>query len=223
MLRKCLIFILATAVLAAPCTVSAADINSSSTEESTAGDDEDWTENEITNSFYVPKSAFHSDYDYEEYCKRMYNNGYMDEYYNWTDEALDYITNPTKEKSEALDESAKALVEERVEEGKIAPEDNPFLTYEEREAIKNSVSPTPVTDEAGTDSTEEPTTEEPEFTVTPTEEPTETITEEDVEPEETNEDTWDDTDNNFIGKFVAAAAITAIVMLLYYIYRKRNK
>lgn len=130
MLKKAFYAAVCTAFLfmaAVPVSVMATD----------SAETDDWTENEITNSFYMPKAAFQTVYDYEEYCERMYKNGYMDEQYNWTDEALDYINNPTKEKSEALDKSAKALVESRIAEGKMDAADNPFLTYEERMALQD--------------------------------------------------------------------------------------
>ena len=96
-----------------------------------AADDEEG----VTQSFYRPKSTFRTAYDYEQYCKSMYDYGYMDEDYNWTPAAQDFINNKTVETAIAVDENARAIVQKRVEDGEIAEEDNPYLTYDEKQKI----------------------------------------------------------------------------------------
>ncbi len=116
-----------------PNTVYASDNNTEITD-----NEDDLETEESTNTFYIPESSFQSYYDYEKYCERMYKNGYMTEDYKWTSDAQNYIDNPTVENSEMLDKSAQELVKDRIENGKMSPEDNPFLTYEERERLKKN-------------------------------------------------------------------------------------
>lgn len=98
-------------------------------------------ENEIAQTFYRPKSAFRSSIEYENYCSDMYNHGYMDENYEWTSLAQSYIDNPTIEGYDKLDSEARALVNERVESGKMKKSDSPYLSYEEyQQAIKEESS-----------------------------------------------------------------------------------
>ena len=107
--------------------------------------------NGFTNTFYTPKSRFRSDYEYEKYCERMYNQGYMDEDYQWTPQAKTFINNMTEKNYNTLDKAARELVEERIENGDMKKSDSPYLTYEERqEALaeeaamqESSGSPTP--------------------------------------------------------------------------------
>ena len=33
---------------------------------------EEQNNEELTNTFYIPESSFQSEYDYQDYCKRMY-------------------------------------------------------------------------------------------------------------------------------------------------------
>ena len=103
-----------------------------------AADDEEG----VTQSFYRPKSTFRTAYDYEQYCKSMYDYGYMDEDYNWTPAAQDFINNKTVETAIAVDENARAIVQKRVENGEIAEEDNPYLTYDEKQKILEKKSET---------------------------------------------------------------------------------
>lgn len=103
--------------------------------ESTPDVDEnyDWTQDEgLTNTFYIPKSRFQSSYTYEKYCQQMYNQGYMDESYNWTLAAQRYINNMSVETYNALDEDARELVKEHIEDGSMKPEDSPYITAEEK-------------------------------------------------------------------------------------------
>lgn len=50
---------------------------------------------ELTQGFYLPKSSFRSDESYQDYCKQMYNFGYMDKNGNWTPSAKNFINNQT--------------------------------------------------------------------------------------------------------------------------------
>ena len=99
-----------------------------------ASEDDDWL-NGLTNTFYIPRSRFMTDYDYELYCERMYNQGYMDDNYEWTPAAQNYINNMTPENYDALDTEARALVQERIENGDMKASDSPYITYEERQEL----------------------------------------------------------------------------------------
>ena len=57
----------------------------------TNGDYDYTKDEEYTQSFYRSKSLFQSSYEYEEYCKQMYNMGYMDSDYEWTPAAQNFI------------------------------------------------------------------------------------------------------------------------------------
>lgn len=199
-------------------------------EETTETDD--WTDNGITNTFYRPKAAFQTRFDYEEYCEQMYKNGYMDEDYNWTDEALDYINNPTKETSEALDKSAKTLVESRIAEGKMDAADNPFLTYDERMALLDENSGSSTGENTG--GITEPATEDGTEAVSETMEDenteySETIAEEDTEEAESTAPTESEaesesetieTKGGFFKKAILAAIITVIVFVVYFLWQR---
>lgn len=88
----------------------------------------------VTQSFYMPKSLFQSSYEYQKYCEQMYSYGYMDNGYNWTDSATEFINNPTVENYNAVTEEAKKILKERVESGEIDESDN---IYNELERAQN--------------------------------------------------------------------------------------
>lgn len=92
-------------------------------------------EDELTQTFYMPKAMFRTDSDYADYCQRMYQYGYMDSNYNWTDSAQSFIANQTMENAQKAGEEAKAIVQQRVEDGEINEEDNPYLTYDEVQQV----------------------------------------------------------------------------------------
>lgn len=202
--------------------------------EEEAESEEDWTSEEATNTFYVPESNFQSYYDYEIYCERMYKNGYMTEDYEWTDDAKRYIDNPTAENSETLNESAKDLVEERVEKGEMKPEDNPFLTYEEREEIKNSsmqdMNPSQSDTSDKIDDLPEPDIEE---MLEEVDENKEELQEEltgsnkktDSESDDNDSETslQEETKSNIFGKIILSIFVTIMMIAVYYIYRKSKE
>lgn len=98
--------------------------------------DYDWTEEEEqTQTFYREKSQFRSSFEYEEYCEEMYRLGYMDSNYEWISSAKDYINNMTQSSFDILDADAKEIIAQRIENGEIEPEDNPYLTYDERQEL----------------------------------------------------------------------------------------
>lgn len=95
---------------------------------------DEWSpEGELTNSFYIPKSRFMSSYDYAEYCQKMYLQGYMDEDYEWTSAARNYINNMTVDNYNKLDQDARAIVQRRIERGEMKKSESPYLTAEERD------------------------------------------------------------------------------------------
>ena len=96
----------------------------------------DYTQDEeLTQNFYRPKTAFSSDVDYKRYCQNMYNHGYMDENYKWIPSAQNFINNMSAENMQILDDDAKQIVQERIDEGKMSYEDSPYLTYDEKEKM----------------------------------------------------------------------------------------
>ncbi|PWY60535.1 hypothetical protein DMI82_04220 [Blautia sp. BCRC 81119] len=103
-----------------------ANSNESETSEEDLNEDD-----ELPDTFYRPKSTFTSSYDYEEYCKEMYRHGYMDENYNWTPAAQNYIDNMNAETLETLNKDAKGTVEQRVADGEMKQIDNPYISYDE--------------------------------------------------------------------------------------------
>ena len=110
-------------------------------DDSATNGDYDYTEyEEYTQSFYRPKSLFQSSYEYEEYCKRMYNMGYMDSDYDWTPAAQDFIDNMTGDNMKALDKNAKEIVQQRIKDGEMKEEDNPYLTYDQKQALSEKKS-----------------------------------------------------------------------------------
>ena len=117
-------------------TVYASEIE---TESETVDNDEGYPyEGMQTQTFYHPRSYFKTDKDYQTYLNQMYSYGYMDDNYDWTDSAQNYINNPTYDNSVSAAENAKAVVEKRVEDGEIDYVDNPYLTYDEQQAwLKN--------------------------------------------------------------------------------------
>lgn len=102
--------------------------------------------NEVTESFYIEKSSFSSSFEYEKYCQKMYNYGYMDDNYNWTSEARQCINDMTKENMDKLSTAAKSLVNERIETGKMKKSDNPYLTYEEKQQALKEEAETSATE-----------------------------------------------------------------------------
>lgn len=169
-----------------------------------------------SNSFYVPRSRFMSSYDYEIYCERMYNHGYMDENYEWTPEAKTYINNMTTENYEALDQAARVLVEERIENGTMKRSDSAYLTYEERqEALKEER-------EATANPTEEAVTLQPDNPSTSQENPDITSGVE-MEPVVTEvPELTEEPDTGSPARIVIFAILAAAVALgAYHIYRRQ--
>lgn len=116
--RLLLVFCIATIILLFPIHIFAAEIEG----ETTSIETEDVSGENCGDTFYVPKSAFRSQKDYEAYCKEMYYMGYMNEDYEWTTEAKRYIKYPNnKEITDTLNESAEKIREERKEKGLDVP------------------------------------------------------------------------------------------------------
>lgn len=191
-------------------------------------EDDSYPADEVTNTFYRDKSTFTSEFDYKVYCEKMYNWGYMDEKFEWTPAAKDYINDMTVENYKKLDEDARAKVEERIEEDKMEPEDSPYITYEERQAIIEEKNPSGVptgiptekpvptgtpSGEPAVNVTTEPTVEPTaEPTIEPTAEPTEEPTEEPAE----SSSIW-----GMLSKVVIVVLSGAVALIAYFIYRKQ--
>lgn len=190
------------------------------------------------NSFYVPKDRFQSSYEYDEYCKRMYKEGYMDVNKNWTPAAQDFINNPTQGELNQLTEDRKELIQERIDNGDMLPEENPFLTYDEREAIIKDreagklPSPSGFTEEELHEYQSSETNEEQlekeaqeDFEQELEKEQEELLKQEAEindaeakakEKEEKDKGVW-----GIISKIIIAAGIAAIILIGYYIYKRQ--
>lgn len=174
---------------------------------------------ELTNTFYRPKSSFQSDYEYQDYCKQMYNQGYMDENYEWIPEAQDYINNMNVKTYNSLDEKAREIVDERIKNGDMKPEDSPYITYEERQRILNKNDAITSNDNNNNQNVQETTenVEKQESNNDIVSEPetiSETQTEEQAEPKK--QSTWD-----VIKRVLLIITIFGIVIAAYAIYRRQ--
>ena len=67
--------------------------------------------------FLREPSSFSSYIEYYNYCKEMYNAGYMNADFSWTPEAYAYAMSPTDENYEKLQESLKKNREKADDEG----------------------------------------------------------------------------------------------------------
>lgn len=131
--RKSHIYRILTALLMLGCT--AVPVCAAETPETLADDTSGPGDDELTQTFYMPKSMFRTDIDYQDYCERMYKYGYMDKNYNWSSAAQNFIVNQTLENAEKAEQAAQAAVQERIDNGELEEEDNPYLTYDERQKI----------------------------------------------------------------------------------------
>lgn len=125
-----MIMIMFLSVISANCFyVYAADNNSIKEENDETIDDEGG------DTFYCPKSTFTSSDDYDSYCREMYRRGYMDKNQNWISEVKDYLNNKTQENADKLNSKAKSIIEQRIQDGEMKPEDNPYITDEKKDEI----------------------------------------------------------------------------------------
>ena len=176
-------------------------------------------------TFYMPESVFHTKYDYEEYCKRMYEHGYMDSNYNWTDDAETYINNPNEKNYEILDKNAKQTIQDRIDRGIMNAEDNPYLTYEEKQAIIKQKEQEENQQSDGDGTNDDGSIVEQEVSVTPeitehtehTEQPEQEVTK---APDEEKQEPMSET--NKLGKTISytiiVLAIAIIADIAYSIY-----
>lgn len=189
--------------------------------------DYDWTEEEEqTQTFYRKKSTFQSSYDYEIYCEEMYKLGYMTKNHEWTSAAKDYINNMTQETFEALDIDAKEVINQRIEDGELAPEDNPYLTYDERqELIKEK-------EEENNNQSDVNESENNEGAETEDNTDTDIVEEENKENEEDNKNEQEKveteeakeeekTSGNTINRVMMVIFAAVIILGAYYIYKKQ--
>lgn len=196
----------------------------------------DYTKDEeYTQSFYMPKSSFHSDADYKRYCQNMYNMGYMNSDYEWTSDAQNFINNSTGDNMKTLSQNARNIVEDRIKSGEMSYEDSPYLTYDEKQKITSGkatydevLSDRNTTgnneESSDTKNSEEPTetpvvTNEPEDEEAFTNEAeTPTVTPEEQEPEEQLE-------GSSFGIFrtvIMVALVLFIAIGSYFIYKKQS-
>lgn len=173
----------------------------------------------------MPESVFHTKYDYEEYCKRMYEHGYMDSNYNWTDDAETYINNPNEKNYEILDKNAKQTIQDRIDRGIMNAEDNPYLTYEEKQAIIKQKEQEENQQSDGDGTNDDGSIVEQEVSVTPeitehTEQPEQEVTK---APDEEKQEPMSET--NKLGKTISytiiVLAIAIIAAIAYSIYRRQ--
>lgn len=217
--------------LFAVCHANAADVNEDDLT-NTQTEEIDNQESEPINdesmggdTFYMPESVFHTKYDYEEYCKRMYEHGYMDSNYNWTDDAETYINNPNEKNYEILDKNAKQTIQDRIDRGIMNAEDNPYLTYEEKQAIIKQKEQEENQQSDGDGTNDDGSIVEQEASATPeiteyTEQPEQAVTK---VPDEEKQETTPET--NKLGKTISytiiVLAIAIIAAIAYSIYRRQ--
>ena len=101
----------------------------------------------------------------------MYNMGYMDSDYDWTPAAQDFIDNMTGDNMKALDKNAKEIVQQRIKDGEMKEEDNPYLTYDQKQALSEKNSKDSQTEDSENASSDMSTSKDDNtITVTPEEE-----------------------------------------------------
>lgn len=207
-------------------TVETNEEESTKIDDSAINGDYDYTQYERhTQSFYMPQSYFASSYDYEEYCKKMYRYGYMDSNYNWTDDAETYINNPNEKNYEILDKNAKQTIQDRIDRGIMNAEDNPYLTYEEKQAIIKQKEQEENQQSDGDGTNDDESIFEQEASVTPeiteyTEQPEQAVTK---VPDEEKQETTPET--NKLGKTISYTIIVLVIAIIaaiaYSIYRRQ--
>lgn len=179
-------------------------------------------------TFYRPKASFMSSDEYNKYCEEMYRYGYMDENYNWSSAAKDYINNMTEENNKAAFEDGKATVEKRIKNGKMELEDSPYLTSEELEKRQKAQQETdtqedevPVTDaEDGSmpDNEFENSNEDYEET---DDDIYDMSNEQDEQEDENSEEPAQQKKGGLLGKVIMAILICGIAIVSYSIYRRQ--
>lgn len=218
-----LFFAQSTNVFASSNEESSVSSQNEATEEDLSEEDDD----ELSDTFYRPKSTFTSSYDYEEYCKEMYRHGYMDENYNWTSAAQNYIDNMNVETLEALNKDAKETVEQRVADGEMKQIDNPYISYDEwkklsEENSENENSKSESSTESSTDTqAESESPGEDDFLVSePSSEDDSAIT---ATPEEQTEQETKKTSSlaNRIKLVFMVLLAAGIALITYSIYKKQ--
>lgn len=207
-------------------TVETNEEESTKIDDSAINGDYDYTQYEShTQSFYMPQSYFASSYDYEEYCKKMYRYGYMDSNYNWTDDAETYINNPNEKNYEILDKNAKQTIQDRIDRGIMNAEDNPYLTYEEKQAIIKQKEQEENQQSDGDGTNDDESIVEQEASVTPeiTEHTEQSEQEVTKAPDEEKQEPMSET--NKLGKTISytiiVLAIAIIAAIAYSIYRRQ--
>ena len=179
-------------------------------------------------TFYRPKASFMSSDEYNKYCEEMYRYGYMDENYNWSSAAKDYINNMTEENNKAAFEDGKATVEKRIKNGEMELEDSPYLTSEELEKQQKAQQETdiqedevPVTDaEDGSmpDNEFEDSNEDYEET---DDDIYDMSNEQDEQEDENSEEPAQQKKGGLLGKVIMAILICGIAIVSYSIYRRQ--
>ena len=160
------------------------------TEENEEKNDYTW------NTFYVPKSQFMTESDYEAYCESMYNLGYMDEHYEWTSAAKKFIENPeNQEIADELEADRQKRLQER--ESVEISDNNNDLEDEEQYTDNN--------DDKEYDSQTKPGTMD------------------EVKDEEKNEESSSFNISDIIVKFFAAIFVVGVIVFTYKCYKKSQE
>lgn len=204
------------------------DINSDSNNEYT-DDFIEGVDGEAYNVFYRPKTSFITDSEYKEYCKEMYRYGYMDSNYNWTATAQNCIDNPSDETYQKMSEEARQTVDERVQNGEMEAEDNPYYTYEELQQIKNKQEQSANQQNTEGNGSEDDGSmiddeENTNITETPEESTSETkdsTTEQKTEESEKEEEKETSKTGKVLSYTIIILCITGIAAVAYSIYRKQ--
>ena len=186
-------------------------------------------DDELTQGFYLPKSSFRSDESYQDYCKQMYNFGYMDKNGNWTPSAKNFINNQTSEKMKALDDNAKEVVEQRIEKGEMSFEDSPYLTSEEKQKMEKEEAKEATQQSDGTGTKDNDSLLDNEDADSSDNSESDTISSDYEDESDMDADEEDDSveepaqqkKGSLFGKIIMAILICGIAIVSYSIYRRQ--
>lgn len=204
--------------------------NSEEIDDSATSASYDYTKDEpFTQGFYREKAAFQSDDDYKDYCKNMYNYGYMNKAGNWTPSAKNFINNQTSENMKALDDNAKEVVEQRIEKGEMSFEDSPYLTSEEKQKMEKEEAKEATQQSDGTGTKDNDSLLDNEDADSSDDSESDTISSDYEDESDMDADEEDDSveepaqqkKGSLFGKIIMAILICGIAIVSYSIYRRQ--
>ena len=165
----------------------------------------------------------------KDYCKNMYNYGYMDKNGNWTPSAKNFINNQTSENMKALDDNAKEVVEQRIEKGEMSFEDSPYLTSEEKQKMEKEEAKEATQQSDGTGTKDNDSLLDNEDADSSDDSESDTISSDYEDEADMDADEEDDSveepaqqkKGSLFGKIIMAILICGIAIVSYSIYRRQ--